>query len=68
MAGTLYLLDSNILLRWVQPIDPDYATVQTALSVLVGQAAVLCYTSQNLGEFWNACTRPADRRLESARN
>ena len=21
----------------------------------------LCYTSQNLGEFWNACTRPAAR-------
>jgi predicted nucleic acid-binding protein len=21
----------------------------------------LCYTSQNLGEFWNALTRPADR-------
>jgi predicted nucleic acid-binding protein len=22
---------------------------------------VLCYTSQNVGEFWNTCTRPLDR-------
>ena len=22
---------------------------------------MFCYTSQNLAEFWNACTRPADR-------
>jgi hypothetical protein len=22
---------------------------------------VLCYTSQNVGEFWNVCTRPVDR-------
>jgi predicted nucleic acid-binding protein len=22
---------------------------------------MLCYTSQNLGEFWNTCTRPIDR-------
>ena len=21
---------------------------------------MLCYTSQNLGEFWNTCTRPAE--------
>lgn len=26
-----------------------------------GTDGVLCYTSQNVGEFWNACTRAADR-------
>jgi hypothetical protein len=61
MAGTLYLLDSNILIRWVQPSDPDYVSVETALDTLIGQKAILCYTSQNLAEFWNACTRPANR-------
>lgn len=61
MAGTLYLIDSNILLRWVQPSDPDYAVVASALEALVRQGAILCYTSQNLAEFWNACTRPVDR-------
>lgn len=61
MAGTLYLIDSNILIRWVQPSDPDYAVVESALDALARQGAILCYTSQNLAEFWNACTRPADR-------
>ena len=61
MAGTPYLMDSNILIRWVQPSDPDYPVVQSALDVLARQGATLCYTSQNLAEFWNACTRPADR-------
>jgi predicted nucleic acid-binding protein len=61
MAGTPYLIDSNILLRWVQPSDHDYSVVASALEALVEQQAVLCYTSQNLAEFWNACTRPVDR-------
>lgn len=61
MAGTPYLIDSNILLRWVQPSDPDYQAVAAALAALVEQQAILCYTSQNLAEFWNACTRPVDR-------
>jgi predicted nucleic acid-binding protein len=49
------------LLRWVQPLDPDYRVVKSALDILASQGAILCYTSQNLGEFWNACTRPAER-------
>lgn len=61
MAGTRHLIDSNILIRWVQPSDPDYPIVESALEVLAKQRAVLCYTSQNVAEFWNACTRPADR-------
>jgi predicted nucleic acid-binding protein len=61
MDGALYLIDSNILIRWVQPRDPDYAVVESALDALARQGAILCYTSQNLAEFWNACTRPADR-------
>jgi len=61
MAGTLHLIDSNILIRWVQPGDPDYPVVESALEALAGQGAILCYTSQNVAEFWNACTRPADR-------
>ena len=61
MAGSSYLIDSNILLRWVQPNDTDYPLVTSALDTLVGQNAALCYTSQNVAEFWNACTRPRDR-------
>ena len=61
MADVSYLVDSNILIRWVQPADPDYPIVEAALSTLVKSGAVLCYTSQNLGEFWNASTRPVPR-------
>jgi predicted nucleic acid-binding protein len=61
VADTPYLLDSNILIRWVQPSDADYTIVEAALSTLVKSGAVLCYTSQNLAEFWNALTRPASR-------
>lgn len=61
MAEALYLVDSNILIRWVQPDDPDYPIVERALDALVESGAILCYTPQNLAEFWNASTRPAVR-------
>lgn len=61
MTEALCLVDSNILIRWVQPADPDYPVVEAALAVLVNSGAVLCYTSQNLAEFWNASTRPPTR-------
>ena len=54
MAGMPYLIDSNILIRWVQPSDPDYPIVESALEGLAHQGAILCYTSQNVAEFWNA--------------
>jgi predicted nucleic acid-binding protein len=55
------LLDSNILLRWLEPDHPDQLIVDAAVSRLMLSNADLCYTSQNLGEFWNVLTRPADR-------
>jgi len=61
MAGTPYLVDSNILLRWVKPDHGDYALVITAIDAVLRRGEVLCYTSQNVGEFWNTCTRPVDR-------
>jgi predicted nucleic acid-binding protein len=61
MNETLCLVDSNILIRWVQPSDPDYPVVGAALDTLAQQDMTLCYTSQNLAEFWNACTRPTIR-------
>jgi predicted nucleic acid-binding protein len=61
MAGNLVLLDSNILIRWIQPRDPAFASIETSIQMLVSSGAVLCYTSQNIGEFWNVLTRPVDR-------
>ncbi|MGD0548378.1 MAG: type II toxin-antitoxin system VapC family toxin [Terracidiphilus sp.] len=55
------LLDSNILIRWLEPDNPDQIVVKAALDRLMLSNTDLCYTSQNLGEFWNAMTRPANR-------
>src|SRR6266849_807404 len=61
MPGALYLVDSNVLLRWIKPDDRDYPLVVSAIEIALQNDAVLCYTSQNVGEFWNTCTRPIDR-------
>src|ERR1700720_1792957 len=62
MAGDgACLLDSNILLRISKSDDPKHAVMFHARKALVGQGAHLCFTSQTLGEFWNASTRPLDK-------
>jgi predicted nucleic acid-binding protein len=61
MAETPFLVDSNVLLRWVKPDDRDYPAILSATDAILRREGVLCYTSQNLAEFWNACTRPVDR-------
>ena len=61
MAEIPYLVDSNILLRWVKPDHSDYPIIVSAIDSILQSGGVLCYTSQNLGEFWNTCTRPPDR-------
>ena len=53
-----WLVDTNILLRF-SPVDgTDYAEVRQAVRILASQGTALYYTSQNLSEFWNVCTRP----------
>lgn len=59
--GEPWLLDTNILVRWVQQNDPGFALVDAATQHLQQSDAELCYTSQNLGEFWNVLTRPISR-------
>jgi predicted nucleic acid-binding protein len=61
MAETPYLVDSNILLRWVKPDHSDYPAIVAAVDTILRHDGVFCYTSQNVAEFWNACTRPVDR-------
>lgn len=61
MAETPYLVDSNILLRWVKPDHSDYPAIVSAIEEILQRQGVLCYTSQNLAEFWNTSTRPVDR-------
>ena len=61
MPGSLYLVDSNVLLRWVNPNDQHHAVIASLVESIIDTGEGLCYTSQNLGEFWNVCTRPLDR-------
>lgn len=56
-----YATDTNVLLRLSQRNHPQHIAVTTALRRLVAQGVELCFTPQNVGEFWNVCTRPFER-------
>jgi predicted nucleic acid-binding protein len=52
------LIDTNILLRSVQPSHPMHAGAVHALEVLMKREEALVIALQNVAEFWNAATRP----------
>ncbi|MGA2687513.1 MAG: PIN domain-containing protein [Candidatus Korobacteraceae bacterium] len=54
------LLDTNILLRLLQPHHPHCPIAERALVTLRGRGEVLHLAAQNLVEFWAAITRPVD--------
>lgn len=60
-APPSYLLDSNILVHLVNQDAPEHLVVMQCLQLLWERGVYLTYTSQNLGELWNVCTRPAGR-------
>ena len=45
MAGTSYLVDSNVLLRWIKPDDCDDPLVVSAIDPLF--SAVLCSATRH---------------------
>jgi predicted nucleic acid-binding protein len=57
----IYLVDTNILLRFLHPSDPRYPIVCAAVSKLRTNGHRLQATPQNFTEFWNVSTRPIDR-------
>jgi predicted nucleic acid-binding protein len=61
MAGERFLIDSNVLIRWVHPEVSEFRVVVRAVRRLEETDDTPCYTSQNLGEFWSVLTRPANR-------
>lgn len=61
MPAEKWLADTNVLIRWLQPRDDDFTVVQGAIQKLETTGAIPCFTSQNLGEFWNVLTRPSSR-------
>lgn len=56
-----HLLDTNILLRLSKRDSPEFPSIRNALGILHSNQAHLCYTSQNLVEFWNVSTRPREQ-------
>ncbi len=57
-SGDPWLADTNILLRFAMPSRLDSAGINAALDSLRKWDAAVYYTSQNMSEFWNVCTRP----------
>ena len=55
------LVDTNILLRSAQPNHPLCSQAAHAVSKLIRQMDAVFFCSQNIAEFWNVATRPADR-------
>lgn len=56
-----YLIDTNIQLRLSQQDDSQHQLIKTVLKGLNGQGVGLYFSLQNIAEFWNVCTRPAER-------
>ena len=56
------LADSGILLRLFEPGDPRTDAVLRTVDALRGRGDTLVTAAQNVAEFWNVCTRPANAR------
>ena len=56
-----YALDTNVLLRLSHSSHPLHGLLSECMLRLAGRDIEVCFTSQNLGEFWNVSTRPVDR-------
>jgi predicted nucleic acid-binding protein len=57
----VHLVDTNVLLRTVDQTHSMHRVAVSALKTLIGAGATVCFTPQNIIEFWNVCTRPLDR-------
>jgi predicted nucleic acid-binding protein len=55
---TIYLADTNVVLRWALPHDPLSPPATNAVKVLRQRGDAVCVATQNLIEFWAVATRP----------
>jgi predicted nucleic acid-binding protein len=56
-----YLVDTNILLRTIQPEHPMCAPATQAIEEILSSGQSIAILPQNVREFWNVCTRPLER-------
>jgi predicted nucleic acid-binding protein len=54
------LVDTNVLLRSAQPTHPLCSAATHSISTLLKQKETVFFCPQNIAEFWNVATRPAD--------
>jgi predicted nucleic acid-binding protein len=55
------LVDTNVLLRSAQPNHSLSSQATQSVSRLIRQRDAVFFCSQNIAEFWNVATRPADK-------
>jgi predicted nucleic acid-binding protein len=55
-----YLLDTGILLRLANTVDPQHEVVSLAVQRLGDRHNNFMTTTQNIAEFWNVATRPTE--------
>lgn len=58
---THFLLDTNVLLRYIDHNHGLYALINSVINALFEELSVLYITPQNCIEFWNVATRPIER-------
>jgi len=58
----LVLLDTGVLLRLFERLDPSYANIQAAVKLLWTRGDEPVIAAQNAVEFWNVSTRPTTAR------
>ncbi|HXM33725.1 MAG TPA: hypothetical protein VN920_00925, partial [Pyrinomonadaceae bacterium] len=56
-----FLLDTNIILRLVEPAHSMHAAALDASSALLAADEAVHIVPQNIAEFWNVCTRPLNQ-------
>jgi predicted nucleic acid-binding protein len=56
------LVDTGVLLRAFDRSSPEQRTILRAMRKLWSESHELVTTSQNIAEFWNVSTRPAQAR------
>ena len=57
----IYLVDTNVLLRFADRSHPLHPTIRGAVRLLRASGHRLHATPQNFVEFWNVATRPVER-------
>jgi predicted nucleic acid-binding protein len=57
---TAYLLDTNVVVRLMEPSAPEHTVVSNAIRKLIREGHMLFLAPQVLTELWVVATRPAE--------